>query len=161
MEKMTVRGVPMTKSMYEECVEIAGARKFSEFVRDLVQAELARRQSSPGCAPGGLCAGPSLDGPCGRGDAWVYLKSRRAFVCETCRDYIIKCSPSTAHLFEDRRPKFTKEEHREQLIQAAKSAWAALDAFDRGNKVVPQPVSKVLNMPADIAAALLSARGED
>ena len=146
----------MSDALYAQCQKTAGKHAFSPWAENVLAQAAGQVVIPPGTIPGGLCAGSTIAGPCGRSDAWIYLKSRRVFLCAECCDFLAKSSPSIKDVCEDRRPKLAKEDHREQLIQAAKNAMSALIEFDRTSP----PARADNSIPADILSAVSTSRTE-
>jgi hypothetical protein len=156
MDNKKVRAVRMDDALYAQCQRTAGARAFSPWAEHVLAQAAGEVEIPPGSIPGGLCAGSTLAGPCGRNDAWIYMKNRRVFLCPECCALLVKSSPATKEFCEDRRPVTTKGDHHRQLVQAVVNAANALAEFER--KQVP---TKTSNIPPDIAAVLAAARTED
>jgi hypothetical protein len=175
---MKSRGISINDEMYNVCIEIAGPRNFSVWIRDLLQTEINRYRSVKGRVPGGACDSGL---GCANAGAWYLHTLKHNYWCKECFS-----KSNSQYLFIDKAPVRASNtgDQREQLIEAVKNACAALldfDAssplpcpaphqpesapvavkeFDRISLLSPAP-AKTSNLPIDLATAIASTRDED
>jgi len=131
--RLKIRSISMGDEMYEACVEIAGPRKFSTWVRDLLQLEINRYRNIKGRVPGGPCDSGL---GCTSAGAWYLHTLKHNYWCEECFS-----KSNSQYLFADKSPVAASGAggKREDLVHAVVRAAKALSDYD---SAVATPVTE-------------------